>query len=212
MERSKSKFLKELAKGLGNHEEKENILYEYDCHIEDLLVELVNCKLEESLYEQLVKRLGNPSEIAQMWREELSVTPSKMKWLFLALNIFLFIGGAMLTLAHNLYQWEWVSTLWRQLTAIPTMIALIYLLFWALLGYEIGKGFGHKGRSLLKKTFLLSLIPNLLLMLLTVFRIIPHNWFDPLLTKQFILVCILFTGTLYPICWIGYRWGKKVSI
>jgi hypothetical protein len=212
MERSKNRFLQELAKGLGNNEEKENILQEYECHIEDLMVEIMDCYDEESVYEHLVERLGSPEEIAQIWREELSVTPSKMKWLFLLLNIFLFTGGSLVTLAHNLYQWNWLSVVWGHVTAIPTMIALIYLFFWALLGYEIGRGFGHKGRTLLKKTFLLSLIPNLLLMVLTVFNIIPHHWFEPLLTNQFIIACILLTFILYPICWVGYRWGKKVSI
>jgi hypothetical protein len=95
---------------------------------------------------------------------------------------------------------------------MPTLIALLYLFFWALLGYEIGRGFGHGGRTLLKKTFLLSLIPNILLMVLTVFEIIPHSWFAPLLTKTFIIACILFTIILYPISVIGYRWGKKASI
>ena len=164
------------------------------------------------VYDLLVERLGSPEEIAQMWREELSVTPSKMKWLFLLLNIFLFIGGSLITLAHNLYHWNWLSTVWTHLTAIPAMIALIYLFFWALLGYEIGKGFGHKGRYIVTEDVFILLIPNLLLMVLTVFHIIPHQWFEPLLTNQFIMVCILLTIILYPICWFGYRWGKKVSI
>ncbi|MCM2533169.1 hypothetical protein NDK43_13145 [Neobacillus pocheonensis] len=105
-----------------------------------------------------------------------------------------------------------VNGIWSHLTSIPTLIALLYLFFWALLGYEIGKGFGHSGRRLLKKTFLLSLIPNILLMVLTVLRIIPHAWFDPLLTDQFVIACIIFTIILYPISWLGYRWGKKASI
>jgi hypothetical protein len=212
MERPKNRFLDELAKGLGNHQDKENIIREYETHIDDILIESFDCLNEDAFYERIVSRLGSPDEIAEMWQEELSVTPSNMKWLFILLNILFFGGGSLLTLAHNLYKWEWVSKIWSQLTAIPTLIAFLYLFFWALLGYEIGKGFGHGGRRLLKKTFLLSLIPNLLLMLLTIFRIIPHVWFDPLLTKPFIVTCIIFTISLYPVCWIGYRWGKKASL
>ncbi|MDP4170246.1 MAG: hypothetical protein Q8906_06510 [Bacillota bacterium] len=212
MERPKNKFLEELALGLGSHEEKETILQEYGSHIDDLMVELMKCETEESVREQLVARLGSPEEIALLWKEELSVTPSKMKLLFLMLNIIFFIGGSLLTLAHNLFQWHWLSVLWGHLTAIPTIIAFLYMFFWALLGYEIGKGFGHQGRKMLKKTFLLSLAPNLLLMVLTVFHIIPHRWFAPLLTNEFIIACILFTISLYPISWIGYRWGRKVSV
>jgi uncharacterized membrane protein len=212
MERPKNRFLKELSHGLGSHQDKENILAEYEAHIDEILIESFDCHHEDELMERIVSRLGTPNEIALMWRDELSVTPSNMKWLFILMNILFFSGGSLLTLAHNLYQWDWLSAIWSHLTAIPTLIAILYLFFWALLGYEIGKGFGHSGRRLLKNTFLLSLIPNILLMVLTVFRIIPHAWFDPLLTNQFIIACIIFTIILYPVSWLGYRWGKKASI
>jgi hypothetical protein len=211
MEQSKNRFLQDLANKLGNHPEKDEILQEYEMHIEDILSELFEDE-EQVRFEKMVTRLGDPDEIAQMWKDELSVTPSNMKWLFILLNIVFFAFGSLLTLFHNLYQWDWLSSIWSHLTAIPTLIAFVYLFFWALLGYEIGKGFGHKGKALLKRTFLISLIPNLLLMILTIFHIIPHSWFAPLLTNQFIIACILFTIILYPVCWIGYRWGKKSSI
>jgi uncharacterized membrane protein len=212
MERLKNKFLKELEKGLGNHQDKQSILMEYDAHIEELLSESFDCKDENQRMERILSRLGSPEEIAAIWKEELSVTPSKMKWLFITMNIFFFGGGSLLTLFHNLFQWNWLSTVWSHLTAIPTIIAFVYMFFWALLGYEIGKGFGHGGRSLLTKTFLFALLPNLLLMIVTVFEIIPHSWFEPLLTKTFIIACIIFTILLYPVSWLGYRWGRKASI
>jgi hypothetical protein len=211
MERLKSRFLDELAKGLENHQDKENILNEYETHIDEIFIEVLG-EEKEATMELLISRLGEPNEIAEMWREELSFTPSKMKWLFILLNILLFAGGSLLTLVHNLYEWKWLSIIWNHLTSIPTMIAFVYLFFWALLGYEIGRGFGHGGRTLLRKTFLVSLIPNLMLMVLTVFKIIPHAWFAPLLTKSFIIACILFTIILYPVCILGYRWVKKASI
>jgi hypothetical protein len=212
MERPKNKFLKELEKRLGNHHDKKSILMEYEVHIEEIIIESYDCNDENEMMEHIISRLGSPEEIAAIWKEELSVTPSNMKWLFILMNILFFGGGSLLTFFHNVFQWKWLSIVWSQLTAIPTLIAFIYMFFWALLGYEIGKGFGHRGRGLLKKTFLLSLIPNLLLMVLTVFGIIPHSWFDPLLTKTFILACIIFTILLYPISWLGYRWGRKASI
>jgi hypothetical protein len=212
MEQPKNRFLNELSKGLGNHQDKENILHDYQTHIDEIIQEYYDCKDEDIIMERIVSRLGSPSEIASIWKDELSVTPSRMKWLFIILNILFFGGGSLLTLFHNLYDWEWLTIVWSHLTAIPTIIAFIYMFFWALLGYEIGKGFGHGGRRLLRKTFLLSFVPNLLLMLLTVFEVIPHSWFAPLLTKTFITACIIFTLFLYPISLIGYRWGKKVSI
>lgn len=212
MERLKNEFLEELAQYLENHKEKESILKEYDTHLDELFIDLSKLGNESEVRDQLYLRFGSPEEIAAMWKEELSVTPSNMKWLFIAVNILFFGGGSVLTLAHNLFDWNWLSSLWMQMTSFPILIALIYLFFWALLGYEIGRGFGHSGKGLMRKTFLMALIPNLTLMILTVFQIIPHEWFQPLLTQTFIIVCILFTLLLYPICLISYRWGKKASL
>ena len=145
---------------------------EYEVHIEEIMIESQDCNDEKEMMERITSRLGSPEEISAMWKEEFSVTQSNMKWLFIVMNILFFGGGSLLTFFHNVFQWTWLSVVWSHLTAIPTLIAFIYMFFWALLGYEIGKGFGHRGRSLLKKTFLLSLIPNLLLMVLTVFGII----------------------------------------
>ncbi|MBY0123721.1 HAAS signaling domain-containing protein [Bacillus sp. S/N-304-OC-R1] len=212
MDRLKAEFLTELEKRLGNHQEKKMILTEYEDHLDELLLELINLNDEEALREQVYTRFGTPEEIAAMWQEELSVTPSNMRWLFIGVNIFFFVGGSILTVAHNLLSWRWLTGLWNQLTSFPILIALIYMLFWALLGYEIGRGFGHKGRKLMRRTFLLALIPNLSLMVLTVFHIIPREWFSPLLTETFIGICIFLTLLLYPLCLISYRWGKKASV
>ncbi|WNS74941.1 hypothetical protein RRV45_18980 [Bacillus sp. DTU_2020_1000418_1_SI_GHA_SEK_038] len=212
MDRLKDEFLEELAKHLYNHSEKESILKEYDAHLDNLLVELFKLEDESEIRDQVYSRFGTPEEIAAIWKEELSITPSNMKWLFIAVNILFFAAGSVLTLAHNLLDWSWLTSLWVQLTSFPILIALIYLFFWALLGYEIGRGFGHKGKSLMKTTFFLALVPNLILMVLTIFRIIPHEWFSPLLTETFIGICILMTLLLYPVCLISYRWGKKASV
>jgi uncharacterized membrane protein len=213
MTQFKSEFLNQLDRHLGKHPEKEQILFEYESHIAELLDEL-DYKKETTadMMSELYRRLGSPEEIAESWREELSVTPKKTQWLFIIANLVFFIGGSALTLIHNLYDAGWVDFIWNSLTSIPSVIIMLYLIFWALLGYEIGKGFGHKGRSLMKRTFVLSILPNILLMNLTLFNVIPHGWFQPLLSPSFIIKCILFTALLYPICWAGYRWGKKASI
>ncbi|HHY73284.1 MAG TPA: hypothetical protein GX497_08670 [Bacillus bacterium] len=212
MERLKNDFLTELNQSLGNHPEKEAIVKECETHLDELLVEFYNIEDEAEVRAQVYKRFGTPDEIAAIWKEELSVTPSNMKWLFITVNILFFSGGAVLTLAHNLFDWNWLKSIWNQLTSIPIIIALIYMVFWALLGYEIGRGFGHKGRNVLKHTFIIALLPNLTLMFLTVFEIIPREWFHPLLTKTFIGLCILLTLLLYPVCVLSYRWGKKTSV
>ncbi len=211
MERLKSEFLESLKESLGNHKEKESIIAEYEMHLDELLLSLYQMEYDE-IREEVYSRFGTPEEIAAMWKEELSFTPSNMKWLFIAVNILFFTGGAVLTLAHNLLDWKWLTNLWFNLTSFPIIIAFIYMFFWALLGYEIGRGFGHKGKRVMKRTFIFALIPNVTLMVLTVFHLIPREWFYPLLSETFIGVCIFLTLLLYPVCIISYRWGKKASI
>lgn len=209
----KTEFLAELDRHLGKHAEKEHILAEYDLHLTEMLEELGdNQGADEEIITEIYSRLGTPEEIADSWREELSTTPVKTQWVFISANLFFFIGGTLLTLVHNLFDVPFIDMVWKSLTSIPAVIILLYLIFWALLGYEIGKGFGHKGRRLMKKTFILSILPNVLLMNLTLLKLIPHDWFQPLLSPAFIFICILFTALLYPICLVGYRWGKKASV
>jgi uncharacterized membrane protein len=83
MERPKNKFLAQLAKGLGNQLDKEEILREYSSHIDEILIESFECQDEDVVYHLIVSRLGSPEEIARVWREEFSVTPSNMKWVFI---------------------------------------------------------------------------------------------------------------------------------
>jgi len=90
MEQQKNKFLEELAEGLGNHQDKEEILLEYESHIDEILIETSDCSNEDEVMTRIVSRLGSPEEIAGLWREEFSVTPSNMKWLFILLNILFF--------------------------------------------------------------------------------------------------------------------------
>ncbi|SHF70904.1 HAAS signaling domain-containing protein [Ornithinibacillus halophilus] len=203
-------FLHELAKEIGEHPEKEMILQEYEVHIMDLMVE--EEIPSDQLYTEIINRLGSPEELATVWKQETSITPKKTQWLFVFLNVALFIGGGLLTFGYNYFEWKWMDILWQGLTNISLVIICIYILFWGLLGYEIGKEFGYGGRKLLIKTFLISVLPNLVLMYLIVFKQIPREWFGPLLNAPFIVTCIILTAVLYPVSWLGYRWGRKRSI
>lgn len=204
------KFLQELADEMAKHPNKEDILTEYEAHVYEILAE--RSEQADDFYECLVERLGTPREIAKLWRQESGVTPKRIQWLFVIFNIVIFVGGSLLTVLYQFYQWDWLVHIWQLLMDIPTIIFIIYVLFWMLLGYEIGREFGHKGLKILRRTFIFSIIPNIILMYLIVFKILPYEWFGTLLTGPFIIICIVFTFCLYPISIFGYRWGKRVSI
>ena len=208
-------YLVAIKQELKLHPERDQILAEYATHIEELSLEFdqeLNQEVPSLFYEWLVERLGTPQEISQIWKDELSVTPEKTQWLFIAINFSFFICGIGLTLIYKQFDWVWAKYLWSSLTSVPVLLMGLYMVFWSILGYEIGKAFGHGGKRLLFKTFWIALIPNFILMYLTVFHVIPFNWFEPLLNTAFIIACIVGTICLYPICWMGYRWGKKGSV
>lgn len=210
MSDEQGQFIKELEKEIGDHPNKQNIIAEYELHVYELIKELPMD--DKNVYDELIKRLGTPVEIAKIWKQETGITPKKTQWLFVLLNLSIFAGGAVLTISYNVFHWDWLERIWSGLTEVSLIMMLIYLLFWGLLGYEIGKEFGHRGYRLLQKTFIISVIPNIVLMYIVVFKLLPYEWFGSLLSVPFIVLCIIFTGILYPVSMIGYRWGKKVSI
>ncbi|MCQ6267644.1 hypothetical protein M1K46_18585 [Fictibacillus sp. WQ 8-8] len=210
---AKEHYLQQLKKELKKHPQRESIVQDYEAHLYELVAEKEDEKKTAEEWHLLFSEvIGHPKEVASMWKEELSVTPNKTFYLFLLMNAAFFVAGSLLTFAHLLNEYTWIQAVWRTLTSIPFIIMMLYMGFWAFLGYEIGKNFGARGRPLLKKTFLISVLPNLVLMLLVLFRIIPHEWFHPLLSTTFIMLCIAATILLYPICWIAFRWGKKQSL
>ncbi|MEC5425530.1 hypothetical protein QGM71_18790 [Virgibacillus sp. C22-A2] len=207
---AEQKFIQELDKEIGNRADKQTILADYEAHIYELLNEATID--EENEYEELVARLGSPRDIAELWAQEASITPKKTQWLFVVINSLFFVGGVLLTIFYNVFHWNWLEVLWAGLTEITSIIMLVYIFFWGLLGYEIGKEFGHSGRKLLRKTFMISVIPNVLLMYIITFKLIPYEWFQPLLSVRFIILCIICTALLYPVSMLGYKWGRKTSV
>ncbi|WP_400241594.1 hypothetical protein AB3U99_13110 [Niallia sp. JL1B1071] len=211
---SKASFMKQLRELLKVHDQSEEICREYELHLTDLLEDIL---LEEQCTEKkamliALEKLGTPEEIAALYQEELTMTAKNTQWNFFFANLFFFAGGIGLTVIYHHLSNPAISKLWLFLTSIPFFLILLYLFFWLLLGYEVGKEFGLGGKKLLVKTFSISLIPNLMLMCSVVFNIIPLSLFDPLLTPEFILICIAFTIILYPICFLAFRFGTTKSI
>jgi len=209
MSDGEQEFIRELTKRIRRHKLKEEIILEYEHHIYEMKEEL---EKENITYEEIVRQLGTPEDIADMWQVEMKSNPNKMQWLFVVVNVSIFLLGVIFTVSYHLFDFQWLANLWSSLTRMPVMIMIVYLLFWALLGYEIGREFGHRGRRLLQRTFFICILPNLLFMYLIVFKILPYEWFDPLLDLPFIILCIVFTALLYPVSMLGYRWGRRASI
>ncbi|MBD8069032.1 permease prefix domain 1-containing protein [Bacillus sp. PS06] len=214
MIQSKKDYINDLSKELKSHPNCEELLQEIDSHISEMIEELcLNQSLDEqAAIKEVQTKFGTPKEVAGTYHQELEVTPTKTQWTFILMNSLFFIGGIILTVLYHLLPIPMISHTWSFLTGIPIIIMLLYMGFWALLGYEIGKEFGFGGMKLLVRTFYISLLPNLFLMVLVLFRIVPTSWFDPLLSPAFIAACIVGTIVLYPISYVSFRWGTVKSI
>src|SRR5690625_4398573 len=125
MNDSENQFIQELEKELGNYREKENIVAEYKHHVYELMEEN-----RQATYKDLVEHLGTPREIAKLWKQEHGVIPKRTQWLFVLLNISIFISGTLLTISYHFFHWNWIRQLWSGLTEIPFILMIIYVLFW----------------------------------------------------------------------------------
>lgn len=209
MKEDAQRFIRELEIELEGQKDKESIVADYEMHI----AEMQEAEgFDQVSYELLVMRLGTPQEIAKIWQQETGITPRKTQWLFVLLNMAIFIVGSLAMLSYHLFSWVWLSRLWQAIMTVPMLVLFVYLIFWALLGYEFGKEFGHRGLRLLRRTFLIAIIPNILFIYLVLFKLLPIHWLSPLLTNSFIGTTVVFTSILYPVSLLGYHWGKKVSI
>jgi hypothetical protein len=201
---TKKEFLSELDRLLPATVNKREIVREWDLHI--------NEALEESDESEVIMNLGDPADIAKEYRNN---TPIQKNWIipfYIGCNALFFITGSLLTLAYHMTDHVIATLIWETLVMIAPGIIAGYLLFWVFLGFEIGRTYGMKGRKLLTKTVLLSMLPNVLLMVLTLYEWIPTNLFSPLLTPMFVLICVIFTFLLYPICRLAYRVGISRSL
>jgi uncharacterized membrane protein len=202
--KTKNEFLTELERRLPRTINKAEILKEWELHFEEALTEYPE--------EVVLNRIGDPAEIANAYRE---ITPVHKNWIvpfFIGCNSLFFIIGSLLTLAYHVTDFPFAQIVWSRLVSVAPFIMGGYLLFWVFLGFEIGKSYGVKGNKLLTKTVLLSMLPNVTLMVLTLYKWIPTEVFSPLLTPMFVILCILFTFLVYPISCLAYKMGLSRSL
>ncbi|KAA0549948.1 hypothetical protein FZW96_00950 [Bacillus sp. BGMRC 2118] len=203
---TKETFLKELKAQLPMNVNKEDIIREWELHIYDAVSEL-DCSEEE-----VIENLGDPKEIAEAYGYN---TPVQKNWVvpfYIGCNALFYIAGSLITLAYHTTEHPIVESIWNTLIGYAPAIIGGYLLFWIFLGFEIGRTYGVRGSRVLSKTVLISMLPNIILMMLTLYKWIPIELFETLLTPMFVLICVVLNFLLYPICRIAYRVGISRSL
>ncbi|RXJ04592.1 hypothetical protein DS745_04200 [Anaerobacillus alkaliphilus] len=203
---TKEEFVRRLRVELEGHPRGDEIVAEYADYMEQKHRDLLLVGNNEFEAEALViSQLEDPKTIARHYSSGLNSTKEFSK--VLLINYLLFVIGLLLTSIYTLYQTTVVSQLWFYLVGQKWFILVGYCLLWACIGFSIGKKFGFKGRELHKRIFRFSLIPNYLLMLLVLYLEPIQHWFNPLLTPEFVIMCVIVTLLFYPISKISFKMG-----
>ncbi|MBM6619577.1 HAAS signaling domain-containing protein [Bacillus suaedaesalsae] len=203
---TKENFLKELKAHLPYNVDKQDIIREWEMHIYDA------SKESECSEEEVIVSFGEPKEIAKAYGNN---TPVQKNWVvpfYIGCNALFYIVGSLVTLAYHTTEHPIVESIWNTLIGYAPAIIGGYLLFWIFLGFEIGRTYGVRGSRVLSKTVLFCMLPNVILMVLTLYKWIPIELFESLLSPMFVLVCVILNFLLYPICRIAYRVGISRSL
>ncbi len=200
---TKAEFLSQLRVELEGHPMRDEIVAEYTDYIEqkhrDLLLQGNNELQAEAL---VMSQLVDPKKIvAQFSSGRLKTKPILRK--VLLVNYSLFFLGILITMAQSTV----VSHLWFYLVEQKWVILGAYSLLWGCIGYLIGKKYGFKGKKLHKRIFQFSLIPNYLFMLIVLYMEPIQQWFQPLLTPGFVVMCIVVTLFFYPMSKVSFKMG-----
>ncbi len=200
-------FLETLKQALPNSVDKEEVIREYEIHIEEKRIDMPHLTIDE-----IITQLGDPLDIAKQYEEVQPIAVRFVSRNFVFCNFMFFIIGSLLTVCYHLYEDSLLSEAWGLLAQIPLTIVIIYTVFWMMLGFEIGREYGLLGKQVFSKTVFISLIPNVLLMMMTLFHFIPTEWFQPILTPSFITICVIMTVLIYPISKLFYHIGVHRSV
>lgn len=213
MIRSKEAYMKQLEREMYAHPDNDVIMAELTVHIDEKMSYLLKKDLpEEEAIQIIIEQFGHPSELAVQFGGVSTKSPTIAKVVFVLCNSFLFFLGACITFGYHLVNAQVFQIYWEALAHNSWLILFMYTGYWVLIGYQIGKEFGEKGKRLLSDTISLAIAPNLFLMLAVLFGLFPVQWFSPLLTTSFIGACIGVTFLFYPLSQIGYYFGRHQAV
>ncbi|PKR83364.1 HAAS signaling domain-containing protein [Heyndrickxia camelliae] len=205
MKNLKQDYLHKLRLALHNHPEIEDILNEISTHMEDGIKDkMLVGKSEKAATEEVLFELGNPLVLGKNFMQPAR---SRTMIYLILLNWAFFVCGICLTLSHQLSDWAIVKDTWNYLSHKSNFILLLYSMYWVYVGYTIGKQYGPNGKKMVNKTMMWASIPNMLLMIITLFNVIPGEMFSPFLNPVFIAVCVLVTVLFFPLSKLAFKIG-----
>ncbi|KRG16168.1 HAAS signaling domain-containing protein [Lederbergia galactosidilytica] len=203
-------YIEQLEKELQDHPERIEIITEITDHIKEAMAEQV--LPEKEAIAIIVNRFGSPQELAASFRQASLPSPYQVKGLFILFNMGILMVGIGITLGHHLGNIPFFHWAWQALAQNSWWVLLVYTVYWSLIGYLLGKEFGNQGKKLLIETVRLSILPNLCVMMIVLYGIMPMEWFRSFLTAPFFGACLIATILFYPISQAGFYFGKQQAL
>lgn len=205
MIKTKIEYIHQLKLLLEDHPDRDEIIHEIACHTDELLQE---CDLPEYEAISLVQRqIGTPEKLASQFRYVSSKEAWNVKKMFIIINALFFAVGGLLAFGAKIS--VHLHTIWELLAQSCWIVLFVYSGYWVFIGFEIGKEYGAKGKGLLERTIRAAIIPNIILMLITLIGILPSELFQSFLSSSFLIGCLAATFFFFPISKVGYYMGVR---
>lgn len=202
----KMEYLEKVKKALGSYQNSLEAYNEIFSHIEEAAKEkMLTGICEHDAYKAVFHELGDPIELVRSFYP--TSEKSQKPIYFILLNWCFFFIGSFLTVGHRVFDFWLIHNTWMVLENLSLLLLLSYSFYWFYLGFVFGKQFGPKGKRIVNRMILWSLLPNFILMTLVLLNILPKDYFATLLSPMFLLLCVITTMLYYPISQLAYKFG-----
>ncbi|AKL96022.1 hypothetical protein CACET_c25770 [Clostridium aceticum] len=208
----KAQYLQSLRSSLleKNIAETDNILLEYESHIQDKVYQLMICGIDEKLaLEQTIDEMPPTQEVAVLYSQE-QYSISIPSFILLLVNVCIVIVGIFITISH-ISNFHNIHYLWKFMEESKWVLLISYSLIWLVIGYLYGYRNGFYQKSRFYQYTCLAVLPNYIFM---VFILIGFQygwtlrWFDFLDDSiNFLVLCVILTLGYYPMTQLGHRIG-----
>jgi hypothetical protein len=210
MKHKKEAYLHVLYQLLPAQLNRDEIVRELSLHIDDAVEDLLRQGFtqKEAMLHTLAK-LGEPKAVALRYYEWERSSPERSGTALILLNTLFFLVGVGMFVAQAYLPLHQQQAFWHLVTTHREALLVGYSCFWLGCGYILGKRYGFSLRKSLRKLIHRPLLLNYALMLLVLFRIVPSEWFGPILTNDYVFLCVITTLCLSSLFALGYRFGIR---
>lgn len=205
----KQAYLQKLRIRLKDHPAAEEIVEEYATFIEDKTADLTKGGATDAEIEKKVmEAVPAPEELARQFKETKAYTGNQVMGAVAGVNVAFLGTGAVLTWLYHRSSSPVIQYVWTALAEMHWVILFAYSAFMLQVGYLIGKEFGARFNKQIKNILAVMIAPNMMFMIAVLYTWIPHAWFAPMLTAEFLAACIFMTLLYYPLGRFAYRAGR----